>query len=89
MKIISAYPAEIKESSGAFEATAVLYRQAVDYFIGIMLKHRDGSFSTIANSTFVVRVAEFSVGRRPSGLSQSMTTEKSFYKFPSYLSVAG
>ena len=49
MKIISAYPAEIKESSGAFEATAVLYRQTVDYFIGIMLKHRDGSFSTIAN----------------------------------------
>lgn len=89
MKIIFTCPAEINESSGAFEATAVLYRQAVDYFIGIMLKHRDGSFSTIANSTFVVRVAEFSVGRRPSGLSQSMTTEKSFYKFPSYLSVAG
>ena len=58
MKIISAYPAEIKESSGAFEATAVLYRQAVDYFIDIMLKHRDGSFSTIANSTFVVCAAE-------------------------------
>ena len=37
MKIISTYPAKIKESSGAFEATAVLYRQAVDYFIGIML----------------------------------------------------
>lgn len=51
MKIISTYPSKIKESSGAFEATAVLYRQAVDYFIGIMLKHWDGSFSTIANST--------------------------------------
>ena len=75
MKIVSAYPAEIKESSGAFEATAVLYRQAVDYFIGIMLKHRDGSFSTITNSTFVVRAAEFSVGRRASGLSQSATSE--------------
>ena len=55
MKIISTYPAKIKESSGAFEATAVLYRQAVDYFIGIMLKHWDGSFSAITNSTFVVR----------------------------------
>ncbi len=75
MKIISAYPAEIKESSGAFEATAVLYRQAVYYFIGIMLKHRDGSFSTITNSTFVLRAAEFSVARRPSGLSQSTTSE--------------
>ena len=51
MKIISTYPAKIKESSGAFEATADLYRQAVDYFIGIMLKPWDGSFSTIANST--------------------------------------
>ena len=75
MKIISAYPAEIKESSGAFEVTAVLYRQAVYYFIGIMLKHWDGSFSTIANSTFVLRAAEFSVGRRPSSLLQSTTSE--------------
>ena len=58
MKIIFTCPAEIKESSGAFEATAVLYRQTVDCFIGIMLKHRDGSFSTITNSTFVVRAAE-------------------------------
>ena len=58
MKIISTYPAKIKESSGAFEATAVLYRQAVDYFIGIMLKHWDGSFSAITNSTFVVRATE-------------------------------
>ena len=49
MKIISTYSAKIKESSGAFEATAVLYRRAVDYFIGIMLKHWDGSFSTITN----------------------------------------
>ena len=58
MKIISTYPAKIKESSRAFEATAVLYRRAVDYFIDIMLKHWDSSFSTITNSTFVVRVTE-------------------------------
>ena len=81
MKIISAYPAEIKESSGAFEATAVLYRQAVDYFIGIMLKHRDGSFSTITNSTFVVRAAELlccPTAKRP---LTKYDFGKSFYKF--------
>ena len=89
MKIISAYPAEIKESSGAFEATAVLYRQAVDCFIGIMLKHRDGSFSTITNSTFVVRAAELlccPTAKRP---LTKYDFGKSFYKFPSWLSVAG
>lgn len=89
MKIISAYPAEIKESSGAFEATAVLYRQAVDCFIGIMLKHRDGSFSTITNSTFVVRAAEllcWPTAKRP---LTKYDYGNSFYKFPSYLSVAG
>ena len=58
MKLISTCPAKIKESSGAFEETADIYRQAVDYFIGIMLKHWEGSCSTIANSTLVERAAE-------------------------------
>ena len=89
MKIIFTCPAEINESSGAFEATAVLYRQTVDCFIGIMLKHRDGSFSTITNSTFVVRAAELlccPTAKRP---LTKYDFGKSFYKFPSYLSVAG
>lgn len=89
MKIIFTCPAEIKESSGAFEATAVLYRQAVDYFIGIMLKHRNGSFSTITNSTSVVRAAELlccPTDKRP---LTKYDFGKSFYKFPSDLSVVG
>ena len=89
MKIIFTCPAEIKESSGSFEATAVFYRQAVDYFIDIMLKHRDGLFSTIANSTFVVRAAEllcWPTAKRP---LTKYDYGNSFYKFPSYLSVAG
>lgn len=85
MKIISTYPTKIKESSGAFEATAVLYRQAVDYFIGIMLKHWDGSFSAITNSTFVVRATEllcWPTAKRP---LTKYDFGKSFYKFPCYL----
>ena len=85
MKIISTYPAKIKESAGAFETTAALYRQAVDYFIGIMLNHWDGSFSTITNSTFVVRATEllcWPTARRP---LTKYDFGKSFYKFPSYL----
>ena len=58
MKIISTYPAKIKEASGAFEATAVLYRQAVDYFIGIMLKHWDNQYASLTNVNFVVRETE-------------------------------
>ncbi len=89
MKIIFTCPAEINESSGAFEATAVLYRQTVDCFIGITLKHRDGSFSTIANLSFVVRAAEllcWPTAKRP---LTKYDFGKSFNKFPSYLSVAG
>ena len=85
MKIISTYPAKIKESSRAFEATAVLYRRAVDYFIDIMLKHWDSSFSTITNSTFVVRVTEllcWPTAKRPLTKYDFGT---SFYKFPCYL----
>ena len=85
MKIISTYPAKIKESSGAFEATAVLYRQAVDYFIGIMLKHWDKQFASLPNINVVTRQTEllcWPTSKRP--LTQ-YDFGKSFYKFPSYL----
>lgn len=49
MKIISTYPAKIKESSGAFEATAVLYRQAVAVFVKILQKNLLGGFLPLDN----------------------------------------
>ena len=85
MKIISTYPAKIKESSGAFEATAVLYRQAVDYFIGIMLKHWDNQYASLTNVNFVVRETEllcWPTAKRP---LTKYDFGKLFYKFPSYL----
>ena len=85
MKILSTYSAKIKESSGAFEATAVQYRLAVGYFVDIMFKHWDGLFASLTNVTFVVRTAEllcWPTKKRP-------VTKYNFgqllYKFPSYL----
>ncbi len=53
-----AYADFIRLQSGAFEATAVLYRMAVDYFVDIMFKHWNGQFALLTNVTFVVRTAE-------------------------------
>ena len=58
MKIISARPAKTKEPAGFFAATAGFYCRATDYFIGIMLKPCNGSFSDIIRLTCVVRETE-------------------------------
>ena len=81
MKIISTYPAKIIESSGTFEATVVLYRQAVDYFIGIMLKHWDNQYASLTSVNFVVRETEllcWPMAKRP---LTKYDFGKSFYKF--------
>ena len=58
VKIISASPAKTKEPAGFFAATAGFYCRATDYFIGIMRKPCNGSFSDIIRLTCVVRETE-------------------------------
>ncbi len=85
MKSVSTYSAKLKETSGAFKATAGLYCQAADYCIGIMLEHWDGSFSTITNSTFVVRATELLCRLTAMRPLTEYDFGKLFYKFPNYL----
>lgn len=58
VKIISDCPAKTKEPAVFFAATADFYCRATDYFIGIMLKWWNGSFSAIIRLTCVVRETE-------------------------------
>lgn len=78
MKIISARPAKTKEPAGVFVATAGFYCRATDYFIGIMLKWWNGSFSAIIRLTCVVRETELLCRPIVKSLLTKYDFEKSF-----------
>ena len=78
MKIISARPAKTKEPAGVFAVTAGFYCRATDYFIGIMLKWWNGSFSAIIRLTCVVRETELLCRPIVKSLLTKYDFEKSF-----------
>ena len=83
MKITSTYPAKIKEYNHIFKDTLALYRNAVDFYINLMLSEW-ASFDKLL-STQAVNLAEklsVTTGKRP---VVKYDFGVSFYKFPCYL----
>lgn len=84
MKVMSTYSVKIKHYNEIFVQTAVLYRAAVDFFIGVMLKEWS-CFGTLSQQTQAVNLAErltVATANRP---SVKYDFGKGFYKFPSYM----
>ena len=83
MKLISTYSVKIKEYSHIFRDTVRLYREAVEFYITLILCEWPG-FDGLTSKAAVNLAEEFSVatGVRP---SVKYDLGVSFYKFPCYL----
>ena len=84
MKIYSTYAVKIKGYNHIFNKTAELYRSAVDFFIGIILKEW-GTFSSLTHGNDSVRVVEEMSVTTKNRPVVSYDFGKKFCKFPSYL----
>lgn len=51
MKIASAYSVRLRNFCRVFDDTVEVYRKAVDFFIEIMLRHRDPKFTEFKHDT--------------------------------------
>ena len=58
MKIASAYSVRLRNFCRVFDDTVEVYRKAVDFFIEIMLRHRDPKFTELKHDNDCIRLAE-------------------------------
>ena len=58
MKIASAYSVRLRNFCRVFDDTVEVYRKAVDFFIEIMLRHRDLKFTELKHDNDCIRLAE-------------------------------
>lgn len=58
MKIASAYSVHLRNFCRVFDDTVEVYRKAVDFFIEIMLRHRDPKFTELKHDNDCIRLAE-------------------------------
>lgn len=85
MEIKTSYSVRIKDYDHIFEDTASLYRDAVTFYINVILCEWDGTFSEISANTAAVNAAEklsVTTKHRP---TVKYDFGKKLYKFPSYL----
>ena len=84
MKIMSTYKVKIKESSKIFQDTALIYRQAVDYLIDVVLYE----WNEIANIPLLLKqrqIIEHEIHLTKSYITPKYDFDAKFPKFPSYL----
>lgn len=85
MDIISTYGVKMKEYNCIFKDTIALYRNAVDFFIGVCLSEWE-SLSLIKGDNFKQRYIEILCHATANNLNPIYPSfDKDFYKFPSYL----
>ena len=58
MKIASAYSVRLRNFCRVFDDMVEVYRKAVDFFIEIMLRHRDPKFTELKHDNDCIRLAE-------------------------------
>lgn len=89
MKIATSYKVKISKAHSAFAKTTSLYREAVGYFLEIMLRHWDPLFAAVSNNNAAVSVAEslcWPTSKRPiTKYNFAADISPDFCKFPSYL----
>ncbi len=87
MKITTTYSVYIKHYNSIFKQTVSIYRQAVDFFIGVLMENTaiiTGLKELKAQKTAVERLTVRTSGR-PVVPYDFAAADKCFYKFPSYL----
>ena len=57
-EIASAYSVRLRNFCRVFDDTVEVYRKAVDFFIEIMLRHRDPKFTELKHDNDCIRLAE-------------------------------
>lgn len=84
MKIVTTYKIKLHEANKAFADTADIYRQAVSFFIDVLLQE----WNFVKDVVFLnerVRLVELLTHRTKSNLNPRYDFDAQFYKFPSYL----
>ena len=85
MKIFSSYSVKIKEYNHIFKETVFIYREVVDYFIGVCAKEWD-NISLIQGSLIQQQYIEHLCHRTAKNVNVKYPDfDKKFYKLPSYL----
>ena len=85
MKIFSSYSVKIKEYNHIFKETVFIYREVVDYFIGVCAKEWD-NISLIQGSLIQQQYIEHLCHRTAKNVNVKYPDfDKRFYKLPSYL----
>ena len=84
MKIVSSYSVKIEHYNGIFTDTLKIYREAVDFFIGVCLAEWD-TLSTISGNLAQQRYIEIHAHSTRNNSSTKYSFDYHFYKFPSYL----
>ena len=84
MKIVTSYSVRLRQAPTCLKDTLVKYREAVDWFIGIMDAEWN-AYAECANNQMAVRVSEKLCVKTAKNESPKYAFSDSFYKFPSYL----
>ena len=84
MKMVTSYSVRLKQVSACFKDTLTLYREAVDWFIGV-IDAEWGAFADCANDQMAVRVCEKLCIRTARNICPKYSFSEVFFKFPSYL----
>lgn len=84
MQITSTYSVRIKYYSRIFTATVLLYRKAVDFFIGVILCEWQ-EFAGLTRRNAEIAVTEHLCVQNKRNPSPKYNFTVQFYKFPSYL----
>jgi transposase, IS605 OrfB family, central region len=83
MKIVTSYSVRLRQAPACFKDTVMKYREAVDWFIGVM-ESEWNSYSD-CNNQMAVRVSERFCVKTAKNESPKYSFSDSFHKFPSYL----
>lgn len=84
MKIVTSYSVRLRQVPSCLKETIVKYREAVDWFIGVMDEEWN-AFACCVSNQMAVRVSEKLCVKTAKNQSPKYSFSTSFYKFPSYL----
>ena len=84
MKIVTSYSVRLRQVPTCLKGTLMKYREAVDWFIG-MMEAEWNAFADCNNNQMAVRVGEKLCIKTAKNGTPKYSFSDSFYKFPSYL----
>ena len=87
MEIYTSYKVKIRHYNHIFEETIRIYRDSIDFFLSVILEHRDGIFSLKTGNEKLLEVERLTIRtkKNPEPEHPFEDADKRFYKMPSYL----